>query len=312
MRRRLVVALLLAAPALLADPAGKRGKATSNLIRVPVWTADGAPLDPADVVAKVDGAPAKVLHLAGPADDLLLLIVADLAGDLTLVDPARQALVAAIRALPDNAYVGLLRSQDGLRVVVDPGPDREAVADALLGMAVSGRAGLLDTVATATRLGDSILARARVRLAVLYVTDSHVANYREDFTNPVVNSSDSRDLSRRFPEGLIKEKISQIEKNLGRTQTPVSIVHLSYRSDRMNEAYQTGLLSLASTTGGTAQFCRSLAEIPVAIRDTIDSIARHHSVEIQLPAEPSRLTAVELAAEGRTLRYRTRFQLRER
>jgi hypothetical protein len=292
------------------EPPDTKARGAPANLHVPVWTEDGGALDAAGLSAKIDGSPAAVVRLTGPEDGLMLLVVADLAGDMSLVDPARQALVEGLRALPRNAYAGLLRAQDGLRVVVDPGPDRDALADAVLGMPISGKAGLLDTVVTAAHLGDAILAKARVRLAVLYITDSHVANYREDFTNPVVNSSDSRDLSRRFPEGLIKEKISQLEQNLTRTETPVFIVHLNYRSDRLNEAYQTGLLSLANTTGGAAQFCRSPAGIPAAIRQTLEIIASHHSVEIQLPEPVSRQTAVELVAEGRSLRYRTRFQPR--
>jgi hypothetical protein len=261
------------------------------------------------VEVKVDGSPATVVRLAGPSDDLMLLVVLDLAGDLTLVDPARQALVEGIRELPANTYVGLLRAQDRLTVLIDPGPDREEVAGSILDLTVSGHSGLLNTIETATRLGDSVLNKAHVRLAVLYVTDSHVDNYREDFTNPVVNSSDSRDLSRRFPEGLIRQRISQLEKSLSRTQTPVFIVHLNYRSDRLNEAYQTGLLSLATATGGSAEFCRSLAEIPVALSKTLETISSHHSLEIQLPGKTSEAPAIELLANGRTLRYRSRFQL---
>ena len=82
------------------------------------------------------------------------------------------------------------------------------------------------------------------------MTDSEVRNYREDFTNPVINSSDSRDLSRRFPEGLIRERISRVTTSLSRFQTPISIVHLRYSRDRLDEAYQNGLLQMAQLTGG--------------------------------------------------------------
>jgi hypothetical protein len=151
-----------------------------------------------------------------------------------------------------------------------------------------------------------------VRLAVFYVTDSNIANYREDFTNPVVNSSDSRDLSRRFSEGLVKEKISQLQAGLAQSQTPLFVVHLDYRSDRLNEAYQTGILALATGSGGSAEFCRTVVDIPAAIQKTFDTIAAHYSVEVELAGRPSKQTAVQLGTGGRSLRYRTRFQLRER
>jgi hypothetical protein len=250
--------------------------------------------------------------MAGPEDDLVLLIALDLAGDLSLADPARRALIEGLRKLPSNAYAGLLRAQDGLRVLADPGPDREPAIAAIESLTVSGRAGLLDTVPTAMRLGDSILRKANVRVALFYLTDSNIANYREDFTNPVVNSSDSRDLSRRFSEGLVKEKISQLQAGLARSQTPLFIVHLDYRNDRLNEAYQTGLLALATATGGTAEFCRTVVDIPAAIEKTLDSIVSHYSIEVELSGKPAKQTAVQLGTQAGGLRHRTRFQLRER
>ena len=91
-----------------------------------------------------------------------------------------------------------------------------------------------------------------------YITDSEVRNYREDFTNPVINSSDSRDLSRKFPEGLIREKISRTDEALAAFQTPVFIIHIAYSAERLTRRTRTGLLQLATTTGGSATFCRSM------------------------------------------------------
>jgi hypothetical protein len=281
-------------------------------LRIPTWTENGEALRPADVSANVDGSPVKIVRVTGPEDDLVLLVALDLAGDLSLVDPARQALIEGFRKLPANAYVGLLRAQDGLRVLTDPGPDREPAIAAVESLTISGRAGLLDTVQTATRLGDAILRKADVRVAVFYLTDSNIANYREDFTNPVVNSSDSRDLSRRFSEGLVKEKISQVQAGLAQSQTPLFIVHLDYRNDRLNEAYQTGLLALATASGGSAEFCRTVVDIPAAIQKTLDSIVAHYSIEVELKGKPAKQTAVELGSVGGGLRHRTRFQLRQR
>ena len=133
----------------------------------------------------------------------------------------------------------------------------EQLAALVKGVDETGKAGLLTTVESAAAIGDSLLARTNVRVAVLYVTDSNIYNYREDFTNPVINSSDSRDLSRRFPDQLIREKIQKLSDSLAASETPLFFVHLNYFSDRINEAYQRGLLQLAEETGGIGAFCRS-------------------------------------------------------
>ncbi len=249
-------------------------------IRIPVWS--DAPLNARDLRATLDGSDARVLGIRGPDDDLMLLIVLDLAGDPSFVEPAREALVSEIRKLPPRTVVGLLRAQDGLRVVANPTADHESLAQAIGALPVSGKAGLLDTIEAAGRIADSILAKTTVRVALLYISDSDVANYLEDFTNPVINSSDSHDLSRRFPETLVQEKISQIESALAGQQTPIFLVHLSDRTDRINDAYQNGLKQLAETTGGTATLCRSSGEVPAAIEKLFSLIGAHYSVTLAL------------------------------
>ena len=49
---------------------------------------------------------------------------------------------------------------------------------------------------------------------VCVVTDSDVNNYREDFTNPTINWSDSGDISRRFRDGLVRERVSKLDAAL--------------------------------------------------------------------------------------------------
>jgi len=85
---------------------------------------------------------------------------------------------------------------------------------------------------------------------------------------------------------------------------PLFVVHLDYRSDRLNEAYQAGLKQLAATTGGAGEFCRSPAEIPEAIRRSLQRIASHHSVVVAMPPRAPRVIPVELRAAGRTLVHR--------
>lgn len=305
--------ILLSVLILVAAPPPKHRKE----IHVPLWagmdadSSDGG-LDVHDLTATLEGAPARIRSVAGPGTDLMVLLVMDLVGDLSLVDEAKQSLIAQIGELPDNVYVGLMQAQDGLKVLRDPTADREAVAAAIQLLPVSGRPGLLDTVETALRIADEILERSAVRMAVFYVTDSDVREYREDFTNPVINSSDRRDLSRRFPEGLIREKISKLDQVIATFEAPLFIVHLDYRSERLNEAYQAGLLQLAATTGGTSFFCRSTSEIPEAISKTFVSMTSLYRVDIEVPERHPNFVQLQLESAGKPLSYRQRFLLSRR
>jgi Mg-chelatase subunit ChlD len=205
--------------------------------------------------------------------------------------------------------VGVMRAQDGLSVLLDPTSDHAAIAKAVEEMPVSGKAALLDTVEQAAKLADAVLTKSAVRVAVLYITDSDVRNYREDFTNPVINSSDSRDLSRRFPEGLIREKILKVENNLAAREAPIFIVHLSYRTDRLNEAYQRGLMQIAESTGGASAFCRSEAEIPAAITRTIEAAQSVYIVDVKAPQRLPRSAPVTIESGSGTVQHPPRIVL---
>jgi hypothetical protein len=306
-----LVALSCCCEALLAAPP----RPAARVIKTPMWTQTpaGDPIAAKDLRAAVEGSPAKVLALRGPGDDLMVLIVLDLTGDLPLAAAAKEGLKEQVARLPPNAYVGLLRAQDGLSVLADPTPDRTAVNQQIENLPVSGKAELLDTVQTAEEIADAILAKSAVRVVVLYITDSDVRNYREDFTNPVINPSDTHDLSRRFPETLIQEKISKLSADLLRRQAPLFLVHLRYSSERLNQAYQNGLKQLAEATGGTGVFCQSSAEIPEAIQRVFALIASHYSVALALPDRAGKTVHVQLEAkDGRALNYRSRFAVKGR
>lgn len=303
----LATALLLAALPLAAEPPPP-AKPTTTGIRIPFWLSDGAAPKAPELKLSVNGKPLKVTRLLNQSDDLLILLVLDWAGDLTLVDPARAALLEELEKLPPNASVALLRAQDGLRVLLDPQESRDKLKETLQAAAVTGRAGLLNAIEQAQQLGDRVAARSKVRVAVLFISDSTIGNYREDYTNPVVNSSDSGDMSRRFPEALINEKVRQIGARLNRGDTPVFAVQLNYYTDRLNNAYQTGILDLAAASGGSAEFCRSLAEIPTAISKTLQSIVTLHSVDAEWRPGKQKQLEVSLEAEGRKFHFRARRQ----
>jgi hypothetical protein len=305
---RLPAVLLLVAVLALGAPPPER----KHLLHVPVWAgtrdaADSAPLGPASLTAKVNGAPAAVEAVHGPADDLVLLVALDLTDDLSLADLAKDALVSSIGALPSHVNVAVLRAQDGLSVLLDPTADHARASDAVRALPVSGKAGLLDTIATSARIAGSMLDKSTVRVAVLYVTDSNIQNYREDFINPVINTSDEHDMSRRFPDVLIREKISKLEGKLAPYEAPLFIVHTAYRADSLNDAYQTGLLQLVPTGGGSSALCRSRADVPEAIAGAFRAATSHFSVVLRLPEHKAKTLQVQLEAPGRTLNYRNRF-----
>jgi len=279
-------------------------------VHLPVWT-QGDPLSLDGLAASINGGPAHITHLAKPSDDLVLLLVLDLTDDLAAVQQARQELIRRIEAFPPNFYVGVLGSQNGLRVLTEPTADRAIVTAAIQASPVGGRAGLLETVEQAAQIGSSMIAASGVRLAVLYVTDSDIGNYRENFTNTTVNNSDQGDLSRRFPDVLVRERISRTLSSLAATQAPVFISHLTYRNDQLNVAYQTGLISLASSTGGEASISRSISEIPSAIDTLMDRIVGHYSLAVALPGGPDlrKLKLVVDTRNGTQLQYRSEYDL---
>jgi hypothetical protein len=301
MLRRQLLGLLAAAAAL---PAADKppSPAAALRCRVTAWLGD-PPLDPATLKATVEGRGAKIVGIHDPASPLLLLIVLDLTGDLALISPARDALKSELQALPANVWVALLRAQDGLRVLADPGPGRAAAIAQL---------DALEAVEPAAALAERILRRSPVRTAVLFLTDSSIYNYREDYTNPVINPSDSRDLSRRFPDALIREKAAKLAATLNAFDVPVFIQHLAFLRDRLNEAYQTGLQQIAEATGGSAAFSRAPGDIPGDVGQMLKKIASLWALDLELPAGTPRTYSVQLTAAGREIQYRTRFTLAAR
>jgi hypothetical protein len=263
----------------------------------------------ASLRATIDGQPAKVLRVLGPADDLVILLVLDWSGEPTLLDAAREALVAQLAKLPANHWVGLLKAQDTLQALTDPGNDRAQTAAAIENYAAAGKAGFLDTVEQVAQLAQRLIDKSGVRVAVVYVSDSNIYNYREDYTNPVINSSDSRDLSRRFPDQLVREKLQKVSDRLARFEAPLYFVHLNYFSDPINEAYQRGILQLAGESGGAAAFCRSRGEISSAIENVVNAALRHWSVTVEFPPRKARTVLVDLFDGEQDIPNRARFAL---
>jgi hypothetical protein len=311
----LLLLLVAIAPGAPPDPARspspKAAAEAAGRLRLPVWvdTEGAAPPAQPNFTVKLNGKPAKVLRVLDPSSDLVLTVVLDLTGELTGVEAARNALGTQANELRPNELLALLRAQDGLRVLLDPTTDRDAFRSALADASVGGKAALLDTVEPACALANGVIHKANVRSAVLFVTDSVVSNYRQDFTNPVINSSDGRDMSRVFPEGLVKERIAKLEASLLTTEAPLFIIHLTYASDRLGEAYQNGLKLLAADTGGGAEFCRTVAEIPDAMARIFEQIRSHWSILATVPGGVRRNVQVQVESEARVRAFRTRLTL---
>ena len=166
---------MLAAALIAGDNGRSPAKPSRTMLRVAAREQDPG-LERAAFEAKIDGSPTKVLRVQGPEDDLVILIVLDLSGDPTLVDAAREALTQRIESLAENHWVGLMRAQDGLKALVDPTGEREGVLSAIRDYAATGKAGLLDTIEPVAALGQRLMQRSGVRVAVVYVTDSNISN----------------------------------------------------------------------------------------------------------------------------------------
>jgi hypothetical protein len=247
----------------------------------------------------------------GPADNLIVLLVVDLAGDLTRIEALRSALPDALGKLGPRHYVALMSAQQGLTALLDPTPDREAVVGRIRSLGVGGKAGLLDTVEAAAEIADGMLRKAAVRVAILYLTDSSVANYRADYTNPVINTSDRSDLSRRFPDRLIQDRTEQIRRVLEGRLAPLFILHLEGRTGLLEESYQNGLLKLAAETVGEAVFCRTAAEIGPALENMLERIRNTYVLTLEAETRPGRGARIRLAVPGvERLTFRSRVAVK--
>ena len=272
---------------------------------------DGRPLlrlKPSDLSVTIDGEPAKVTGVAGPSDPLILVVVLDLVGDLNRIDAARTQVAEYVTALGKGRYVALLQAQDGLQVILDPTRNRRQFIEKLEAASVSGFPGLLDSVEQAAEIASSMLRRSNVRAAVLYLTDGEIEDYRGDYVSSVVNPSDSGDLSRRFRDRLVQEKITSIAANLSRLPAPLFFVHLEEQQDSLNVTYQNGIREFASSTGGTAYFARGLADVPSMVERALAEIEATYAVAIEPPAEWRGSRRVEISGpDGAVLAHRESF-----
>ena len=287
----MAICRILAWSVLLATPA------VAELLKTPVWSQ--APPHAFEVL--VDGEPVPVQSVQTPDDELVLLLVMDVVERADRVDAAREAIVRKLTELGPKYYAGVLSAQDGLEVKQDPTRGRGKLRRNLEGLDVRGVPGLLDVIEQASQIADRTLLAADVRLAVLFLTDGEIEDYRGDYTIPVVNPSDRRDLSRRFGSQLILGRIRSTVDALESAQVPLFFLHLARQYDDLNEVYQNGISEFARVTGGTALFAQGLQEVPVLVNQVLDEIAGHSVVSIEV--ECSGLHQLEVLAGQDEVRH---------
>ncbi len=235
--------------------------------------------------AWLDNEEVEVRSVLTPRDNLILLVLLDLAGHLNRVDVARRALIEAIDDLGPHPYVALLQARDGLQVLADPTRDHEKLEEVISNLQVSRFPSLLESVERASTIADRMLRESEVRVAVLSITDGSIRQYRGDYSNPVINPSDRTDLSRRFRDRVIRERITTIVNSLHQSWAPMFFLHLERRANRLDIAYQDGLRQFAQTTGGEALFCSSVSEIPAFLKQQVERITHSYVLTISNPKD---------------------------
>ncbi len=303
----LIVTFLILVPIATAQDRGE--KANSQIVKFPVWVEKGT----GDYWQEgkrrgfkvyVDDRETNLKSFQGPNNSTIILFIFDTVADLARVEMARQALTARIGKFERNYWIGLLRAQDGLRVLHEPTGDRDPIVEKIRQIQVQGRAGLLDTLEPAAALASGMLQKAGVRLCILYITDSGIASYRADYLNPVINSSDSGDLSRRFSDRAVQERMSRTVDLVTPFRVPIFILHLEYRTDTLNLAYQSGLERIAAATGGSTVICRTNDEIQPGLDKLLNQIKSSYFLGIERPetAKPGfRLRVEAIDEEGKAL-----------
>ncbi len=224
-----------------------------------------------------------IKNFQAPQSSTILFVVFDTVADIARVDEARSALQSAISNLNEQYWIALMSAQDGLSVLQEPTADRKLLNEKIQSIQVTGKAGLLDTLEPISEIATAMLQKAAVRLAVLYVTDSGIANYRADYLNPVINSSDSGDLSRRFSDRAVQERISRLSESLNRFTVPIFVLHLAQRGDSLNLAYQSGLERIAADSGGAALLCRTNDEIRPGLETLMNRIRASYVLTVDQP-----------------------------
>ncbi|MGH9936823.1 MAG: hypothetical protein ACREAM_11290, partial [Blastocatellia bacterium] len=146
-----MLAPLVFASALTAYAQKEKTENPKGLIKIPVWVEEGEDRfwnegKRQTFKVFIGDREVPVKSFQGPRNSTILLVVFDTVADLARVDQARIELNEAIKGLPENYWIGLLRAQDELSVIHEPTGDRASLAQKIQAVPVAGKAGLLDTL----------------------------------------------------------------------------------------------------------------------------------------------------------------------
>ena len=267
--------------------------------KLPFWL--GGPNGDAEVALSASSlkiyagkSPIAVSTLKGPESPALLFVAFDTVGDISNLNQARNTVVAEIKSLGSQYWAGLISAQEQMQVLQEPTADRALLQQQIEELTQIGKAGLLESIQPIADLATGVLLNSEVRVAVIFITDSDIGNYRADYLNPPVNASDSRDLSRRFAGRALQEKISRMTAAMARTQVPVFIVHIDPGLDPLNRSYHNGLKQLAEGTGGQCFLSKTSGDIPLTIHEAFQWVRSFYLVGFSLTGEKSGYTRLQI------------------
>ncbi len=279
--------------------AAKKVTNASASFRLPIWIhTNGNPL-PRDLSAnefKINHGKLIIepISLRGPRSPTMLFVALDAVGDVANITEARNAVIHEIHELGSQYWVGLISANEQITVIQEPTSSRDLFSEKLEQLSQIGKAGLLDTLLPVADLAASVLLKSDVRVAVIFITDSDIGNYKTDYLNAPVNASDSRDLSRRFAGRALQEKITRMSKAISKFQVPILVVHIAPGEDPLNRAYQNGLKQLAEIGGGKCLLSKSIGDIASTIHEAFEWAQSFYLLGFRLSATKGRYADIEI------------------
>ena len=279
-------------------PAERTPAAEGIRFCVPFWVLkDGAPVRPrigrGDLSIFAGPEPLQITRQEQPGTPTFLFLAFDLVEDQAPINAAKQALAEEVRKLGPEYWVGLIGVQKTLSVIQDPTKDKPLLLKKILQIRQFGKAGLLESIQALADFSSSLMRKSSVRVAVILVTDSDVANYRTEYRNPQINRSDSRDLSRRFPGRALQEEISRLSTAMVRFPIPLLVVHVAPGRDSLNRIYQDGLRQVTGAGGGRLFLSKSTGDISRTLQEAFEWADSFYAVEFQVSPRPSGLFEIE-------------------
>ncbi len=286
-------------------PAEKTAAAGGIRFCVPFWVLrDGVPVQPRigreDLSIFAGPEPLRITRQEQPGTPTFLFLAFDLVEDQAPINAAKQALAEKVGKLGPEYWVGIIEVQETLSVIQDPTKDKRLLLKKIQQSRQFGKAGLLESVQALADFSSSLMRKSSVRVAVILVTDSDVANYRTEYSNPTINRSDSRDLSRRFQGRALQEEISRLSTAMVRFPVPLLVVHVAPGRDSLNRTYQNGLVQVTGAAGGRLFLSKSTGDIPRTLQEAFEWADSFYAVEFEVPPRPSGLFEIE-AKLGATL-----------